>query len=377
MRNATALFLIAWLTSASWAQEAESAPSPAEIAKLVQQLDAEKFAEREAARDALVKIGAPARRAVEAALKDEKSSAEVKLRAAEIAKQLDLEQVRAEAVSIAAIVEQARLANRGKLDPAKLEVLLEKVAKVWTDVSGAPHPLPVNIKDLARGEAADRISAHNSLVTLKSGHYSSVRKSIILAETAVDVSSARDCIIIAGISASVSSPHNCIVISGYDLDASSGEENLLLCGGEMRGSIVKKSVIGAPLGWNVSIGENLTYLNSPEPKAVFADDRNPERVPKRAKSEAIVLDMPEQKNDLAELITVTLALGTRGTEPIVLFRRKEGDGEYVARGGQELKFPDGKPMPELAGWKLIYCSSRRGAYAVFEKDDRQVMLRAR
>jgi hypothetical protein len=373
MRTAIVLLVFGWLTSAAMAQEAEPAPSAAEIAKLVQQLDAEKFAEREAAREALVKIGQPARAAVEAATKDDKASAELKLRAAEVLKKLEVEEIRAGAVSIAALVEQARLANRDKLDQAKLEAMLEKLAQVWSAVSDTPQTLPIKFKDAGAIGDPDRTSARNAVVKLKSGRVSFVEKSIILAETSVDISSARDSIIIAGISASVSSPRNCIIIAGYDLDASIAENSLMLCGGSLSGSIVKKSVLGAPQGATVSSGESLIYLNSPDPlRAERFDEARPERASKRARSDAIVLEMPEPKNDLAELMTLTLAMTNR--EPIVLFRRKDGDGEYVARANQELKFPDGKPIPELAGWKLIYCGGRR-SYAVFEKGDQQVMLK--
>ena len=106
--------------------------------------------------------------------------------------------------------------------------------------------------------------------------------------------------------------------------------------------------------------------------AAIADDR-PERIPKRAKSDAISLQMPEQKNELAEHITLTFTTTTTAKDAFILFRRKGGDGEYVARTGREINFPDGKPIPELAGWKLLYCG-RRG-YAIFEKEDEQVMVK--
>lgn len=347
-------------------------PATDAVTALIKQLDAESYQDREAAVTALVKLGEAARLPLEAALRDKTARAELHLRAGEVIVQLEVARKRRDAVSLAAIIEQARLANQGKMDAEKLNAMLTQLVKVWSDVTGSPQALPVQLKDSAPEGAGlhDGRSSRNALIKLDAGQITSVHKSIVLAETAVDITSARDSIIIAGVRIEVTSASNCILIAGHDLSVSSGDRNsLLLAGGVLEGSFLNNSVFGAPRGTRVSSATNAISLNSPVGERRFAE-RDPARVPHMVMSEAISLEMPAYQSALDDVIQVTTVMRTR-TEAIALFNRKKGDGEYVARQGQTLRFPDGKAIPELTGWKLIYCGSN---YAVFKEEDRHAVL---
>jgi hypothetical protein len=184
------------------------------------------------------------------------------------------------------------------------------------------------------------------------------------------VSSAQNSIIIAGVAANVSSPRNCIIIAGQDVYASSCRDSIVLSGGALQMSSVTNGIAGAVEPISVSFPRGTAIVNSPPLKNVgVVAGAAPH---KEVKSPGVKLGVAPDNNPLEGKITLTLAIINQ-TEPLALFRRKDGDGEYVARSGQELTFPDGKGIPELAGWKLVYCG-RRG-YAVFEKDGEQALVR--
>src|SRR5690349_13932156 len=98
----TAVVLGCWFIAlGNMAAAAE--PQPERIAELVKQLDAEDFNEREAATKELQAIGEPAQAAVGAAAKDSKS-AEVRLRAGRVLKEIQREIGRRNPLKIADII---------------------------------------------------------------------------------------------------------------------------------------------------------------------------------------------------------------------------------------------------------------------------------
>jgi hypothetical protein len=365
-----AFTLLAGLAGAS-----EPKPQADAIKQWIKQLDAEAFADREAASAALVEIGPEARAPLEAALAEPDASPELRLRGREVLKQLELMAIRQNALHLSAIIEQATLANRDKLDHAKLETMLEQLVEVWSEVSGEAKSLPVALKDVHPAGIGEPASRKNALLTLDYGHISFCENCIVLAETAVDITSARSCIIIAGTSASISSPQNCIILAGEHIFISSAENSLVLSGVQLEAGSTRKSTLGASRTLKQAYGENVTLLNPPENERRDPDPfggRRPERIPKDVRSQAIVLEMPERKNPLEGVITLTLVLKNQ-TRPLVLFKRKGHPGEYVARVEEKICSPDGPPIPELEGWKLVYCGS--SSFAVFKKGEESAVLR--
>lgn len=352
-----------------------SEPKPETIKQWIQQLDAEAFADREAASEAILKIGRNARAPIEAALMQPDISPELRIRGRDLLEKLKLQEIRENALQLSAILEQATLANRGKLDQAKLQAMLEQLVEVWSDVSGEAKSLPVTFKDVQAAAVGDPASRKNALVTLDCGYVISFEKCIVLADTAVDIASAKDCIIIAGTSVSVSSPQNCIILAGEHIQVGGGENNLILSGGRLTASIARKAVIGAARHVSLNIAENVVYLNSRVPdtgEAALRAEGRPERIPKEVQSEAIILELPERKNPLEGIITLNLVFSSR-VSPLVVFQRKGKQGEYVARVEQEIRSPDGPPIPELEGWRLIYCGN--SSFAVFRKGEESAVLR--
>jgi len=352
------------------------ASQPETIKRWIQQLDAEAFADREAASEALLKIGLDARAPIEAALATPNAGLELQVRGRELLEKLKLLEKRQSALQLSALLEQASLANRGKLDQAKFHTLLERLVQVWSDVSGEPKSLPVTLKDVQPlGDRDTAVAKTNALVIVDCGFGSLYSKCIVLADTAVELTSPNECIIIAGNHVRVQSPRNCIILAGEQVQVVSGENNLILSGGNLQASVLRQSVVGAAGNLNQSAGINVMHLNSPVTDRRTRDplaERHPERMPTEVRSDAITLELPKRKNPLEGIITLTFTYG--GYErSLAIFQRREGQGEYVARINQEIRAPDGTPIPELAGWKLMYCGS--SGFAVFKKGEERAVLR--
>ncbi len=361
--------------AAQEAQEAEATTSSAEIAKLIQQLNAEDFKLREQATSELVEAGLSALAPLEAVLAEKESPPETKMRAEQVLKVLRLEVLRQNPIKLADVLKQARLVNQGKGDPEALTATLEQLVTLISADTKMEYKLPVGFKDLTELPVQGTLTSEaNRLLKLDTGRIISIKDSIILAETAVTVSSPQNCIIIAGVSASVTSPRNCLIIAGrnVDLSASSRNLNYVLSGGSISGTIVRDCVLGAAGDVTLSAPDNVTVINSTQDPDIR--EKLSTRVPNYVESPGVQLKLPVSENSLEDKIKITLALTTG--EPIALFRRKDGDGEYVARANQDILFPDGKPMPELAGWKLVYCGVPRGGqpFAVFRKDEETAVV---
>jgi len=85
--------------------------------------------------------------------------------------------------------------------------------------------------------------------------------------------------------------------------------------------------------------------------------RNPNR---SIRIPELSLANPSVKNSLAGRIHVTDVIPLR--DGIALFRLNDGSGEYVARYGQLINDPKGKPLPELKGWTLCHTARRSAVF---------------
>ena len=356
----------------SWAQEptrgdepqqqAEAQVDAALLERLLGELDAEDFHVREQATRRLIELGAPARQRVEQ-LQANPPSPEVKSRVERILRQLQLADIRRNAVRLDAIFEQVRLANRDRLDRESLGAMLEQLIVVLQSATGNDHlQLPVQLSDLKIAPADTFV--RDSLVIVRGDEgkrVRSVRNSIVLADVAVDISGCDNSIIIARAAAEVTFPKNSIVIGGFWLDSSSARDSILLSGHGANVTFPKNGIIAA--------GENVRTSSSTE-EATFVNTQPPERTrgaPKLVATEGLILREAQPKNPLADKIVVTHA-----ASGIVLFRRASGGGELVARLNQPVKHPDGEPVPELEGWQACYTAYYR--HALFTDGERIVLM---
>jgi hypothetical protein len=364
---ATSIVFCLALTPLSIAADDEQTP-PEEISRWIHQLDAEDFVDREAASAALVAIGEEALVPLEKVLADSNASAEMRQRAAEAVKLLRFELIKKEGVKIAEIIDLAKKANRGDGDNERLEALLRHLTDILAVDTGMNVPVPVKLAEVRElNTDATVTSIQNALVVTDVAYFSTVKNSIVLAESAVEISSAQNSIIIAGAAASVTSPRNSVVIAGQDIYTSSCRDSLILSGGQLRMSSLYSGVVGAvePLTFTSLRGGAI--VNSPPLQAVLVS------AAKQVESEAVTLTLDAPEDSLGEKLILTMVVASR-TDPIAIFRRQEGKGEYVARAGEPLTFPhSGEAIPELEGWKLVYCG-RRG-YAIFDKDGEQALVR--
>lgn len=335
------------------------------IAQLIKQLDADEFLKREQAAGELQKLGDKAQPALEKILQETKS-AEVRARADGLLKAMALDRIRTHALKLTDFFAEAKLANEGKLNVERIDALVARLVEVLAAGSDRKDlKPPVLVKDtgaevkmgLVRNARLIQKNGsvpfiENSVVLFETaGHVSHARNSIIIAPLAVDVSHSENCIVLAGVTAHISFVRNGIVLTGGDLELSHGDNCFLGATGELRTSIPQKAI----------------FVNcEPVERPGF-----PARVGSTSiKVEGLDLRTKPAPNPLADKLRLTYLSG--GTSGFVLFHLPDGRGEYVARTGQEVRSPEGKPLDGLEGWKLNFCGSR---IAMFEKGEEVSLMR--
>jgi hypothetical protein len=351
----------AWVAGVSSAQETETRPIP----ELIRRLDADTYEARQSASNELLKIGEPALAALEAAASDRGLSAEARRRAEQAARQIKLAQIRREAVKLADLLAQADLARRGKFDAARLDAILERLTILVADATGNPRLALPKAAELTVAAPGGNVSS-KTIIIGDNVKETSLSDSIVLARTSAQFTSVRNSVVITGIAGDATSVRGSLIIAGQELRASSLHESIALCGGDFHASFPRQSVVGAAGKLDVSIPDGCILLNSRPAREVNIPGREPARV---VESAGIDLKLSERAEPLKGLLRLTEVSALR---TFALFRRQGGDGEYVARIGKPLIFPDGKPMPELAGWQLDFCGRQ---YAVFSKGDEQTVVR--
>ena len=344
------------------------------VAALIRDLGSDDYTTREIASAELLKQGEPALAALKAAAATTKSL-EARERANQLIHDITVWGGPRKEIHLADVFEQVKLACRAK-DSAKacadgrLEKLLVRWERVLGDAAaGKDRPLPIQF-DQVRFAEHDSNERHgggivtNKLLIGKRIQTSIAQYSILLADESVEVSSAQNCIIIARIAARVSNSTNCLIISGCTLEVSIDNGSALLCAGDANFSIINDSICAVGGQLQTSIPKNVTAVNSQIANRPGREINRTVRVPE------LRVEGPGAASPLADRIDITS--GFREGDGIALFRLANGKGEYVARYGQKINDPDGRPIAELAGWTLRYANER---LTVFSNGDDFCMLR--
>ncbi len=337
------------------------------IAQLIGELDADKFAVREAASVALAEIGEPAERAIVQAL-ESTGSTEVRRRAGDVLKTIKKARLARNAVRLEDLLDPVKGPQAERFDSADFEARLERLMSVLVDATDNKKlALPIRFQQL-NGRLINESQASGVLVTGECPSISFADKSIILADAAVHLSHADSCIIVARYAVEISSSRNCLIIAGHSIQSSTDQGSVLLCGGKIDCTVPRDSVLGGGEIKITSSQRAVTTINCAVPNNPFP--RADQDKSRRVDTPGLVLEMKQSPNALADKITVTYCLNvSRPRENgFVLFKRAAGGGEYVARVGQELKAPDGTEIAELKGWRLRYAGRQMAVFSDGKQD---------
>jgi len=368
MRQCTLFVVLLSFLPALLAQDTPppaKAVDPAQLARLIEQLDADGFEAREAATTELLKIGEPARKTIEQAVAETKS-AEVKTRGAFVLKNLHLEQLKRNALKLDAIYLKAQEVCNGKAEPKDLDPFVDRLLEVLkAHDPGAAKAMPVKFSECKPVMGRPRIDAKtlwineptvahlqgSAAVMDLGGHVGFARNSIVVAWGPMYIAHADDSIVIAGGDVHVSHAHNCIVLSGGVVDISHSTNCTLgaaefLQPGHLNG--------------------NCLLVNSVTPEVRPLPGR-PGEVVKATIPGLILREKPWAENVLKDKLTPTFM-----SQEFLLFQTPGQPGEFVARVGSELLDPFGKPLAGLEGWKL---SLTNEYFAALEKGEQRSFVR--
>lgn len=351
-----AILALLFVAPALLAQEAlppAKPVDPAEIARLIEQLDAIKFTEREQASAALAKIGKPATDALEKAVQETKS-AELKSRGEAVLLEIRYQELRRNAFKLDAVYQMARDVCDGKAEAKDLEPLVDRIlAALAAADPAAAKPLPIKTSEgeLLVGKTDIGVLRRSTAVFDTCGHIDHAHDSVIVAWGLVDISHA----------------HNCLVIAGGDVSIAHARDCIVLGGGNVTTSHASTCTLGAAellQPGHLSMRTFLVNSRLPEPGLVrgrIGDITNME-VP------GLILG---EKPVMKELLTGKLT-PTHMDDQFMIFQVPGQPGEFVARPGSELLDPFGKPAPGLEGWKLVLVTNR---FAAFEKGQERTFMR--
>lgn len=352
--------------------------SPDRIAALVNDLDAAKFATRETASSELLKIGQPALPALKDALA-RASSFELKKRCSMLIHQITTWGGPPQDLRLKAVLDEVRLDihapdKLNAISTGRLEKLLTRFVHVFADAANQGNrALPVDLKklhvvDFDPARAFMVMRETNALIVVKRGTIPVLRNSVVIADEQVQITSAENSIIIARVAAKVQVARNSVIVAGNMLDVSTDEHGVLISAGDCKAISCRDSVVGAAGAFVAmsAIGSttiNTKLQNTPILPAGFQLPVRSVQIPQ------VDLNDTSNSNVLAGRIQVTGGFGEQGG--VALFRLASGQGEYVARYGEQVLDADGRPIKELKGWTLCFANERM---AVFTDGNQDVAL---
>jgi hypothetical protein len=245
---------------------------------------------------------------------------------------------------------------------AAIEGWLEKVLKQLGEATGKEHKLPVALKDVRPAGDNDQI-LRGHLRIGKNVTASTVENSIILADGNVQVSILRNSIVIARGIAATSTIENSILIAGRYARASSDR----ISAGKSAGSVVlsrgfadvsfaRGTTICAPLGIEVSLAQDATFINS---KVLRAATQNNV---KNIDGKPLPLGEPPASPLEKQLELIGYASAPQGA----LFRF--AGRRLFAEKEQPIVDERGEPVKELAGWKLAHVDARMALFTSGEQE---------
>ncbi|MCG8586237.1 MAG: hypothetical protein MI757_16135, partial [Pirellulales bacterium] len=278
------------------------------VEQLIGDLDAERFATRNAAGVALRKMGPPVLEDLQKALAESPSN-EAKLRLGDIIDDIKTAAISRSALDLDAIFEEVRLANEGKLNAKKLQTLLDRLIVVLGETTGNKTlKLPLRLDDVVAG---GRAGSRGRLLIGSNVHETSIHNSIVLADSAARFTSASNSIIIARIATRITSARNCIVLAGVATKTTSISGGVTLAGVSTRATTAYGAVVGAKQAISFTSARKGTALvNSPPYERAERYDV------RQLKTKDLVLARKETGNPLADKLTVTHAYD--GNNPLML-----------------------------------------------------------
>jgi hypothetical protein len=380
----TAALLAALIVTRATADHAKPTdPAPAEvrqrIERLLKELDADDFTTRENAEAALVKVGKPALLPLRKLLAGS-PPLEVRTRATRALRAIKRAVARANPVRLDTLIGLAtgpdgETPGQARERAQRFDDEIERLLDVLADAKGtAARKPPVRMSGLPVMAPAETVKGGYVRVTGKN-RMRTVQNSVVVFERGFPQTDEeplncqyRNCIVIAPVGATLTNVQNSIVLARYHVRVWQAEESVILSGFDGWFGLVRDSVCGAR--------DRLTHSHSPpgsRDMLVVNSKIDVSRLPNGscvARVDGLDLTLPLD-NSLDGVVVITFL---DQWDSIALFRTRDGKGEYVARHGQSVLDPDGKPIAALDGWRLEY-ASHRDDIAVFEKDGRHAVLR--
>jgi hypothetical protein len=341
-----------------------------DLPTLIQQLEADDFAARERAVAGLIKIGEPAREAIEDALK-KSDSAEVKACAARVIKQFDLDRIQRDAFKLEDLLAELKGAEQEDWDRSRMAARLEKLMAVVSEASGRTCKLPAKFSDLPRG-AVELYPKKKFIVFAGKGELGAAEDCVILMTGSGHIARASNCIVIARDAAAVGYPRNTVVVSGLHIEGAhasaldrpdldirpEGSCCVLFCGGTVSYSTAADCIVGAAQGAKIAHVSGESCMINTECEVAHRSDEAKEVIHK-----GIVLKMPPVDDPLKGRMTI-LELGfNRENRRFLKFRRTADDSEHTLFLRKDVLLPNGEKMPEFKDWKMTFATNK---VAVFE-----------
>jgi hypothetical protein len=222
--------------------------------------------------------------------------------------------------------------------------------------------LPVTLADVRPSNDAARGRADGRLFVMEDGDIGRAQRSIFLVDGNVRISFAHDCIVLARGAVEIAHGGGNVVLAGHYVHTSHDgsrqpSRSLLISGSILDVSHSHGTICSAP-EVSISFATGTTYLNSPRL------DVSHEKGCEKLNDVKLPIVPAPGKNPLSDKIKITQIVGgdDSGRGAMVVL---EKDGvELVIRIGREITDPHGKPIPDLAGWKLTFVAEN---FALFSK----------
>lgn len=350
------------------------------IKRAIEQLGADSFNDREAAQGDLLKLADADDPGLIAAA--ESKNIEVSRRAQFVLQGLKKRDLQSKAGKLNWDELAKRIAHHAESDdwkaPGWKDEVIEGALQALLDqinphVPSDPLSLPRTVDGtVATVDPAGALRRGANLVIGRGFQNVSADRSVVLVDGWVNASGAKNSIIIATGGVRISHCSGCIVIAGEFIDVSNegsnfrmrreGEEarrSLMMSGGPLHMSHAAGTVLYTPLAQR-NPHSNCVFVNT---KVEGLDRPPPGGGEPSSKAENVKLGIVPKAmpNKIAGQLNVK-QLVERGdsTRAFVIF---EVNGvETVVRPGNEIRDNEGKPVPALAGWKLLFVADQ---YALF------------
>ncbi|HZN33075.1 MAG TPA: hypothetical protein VFB80_04620 [Pirellulaceae bacterium] len=252
---------------------------------------------------------------------------------------------------------------------AAIEGWIDKLLKQLGEATGKELKAPVRLKDVKPAGDTDQL-LRGHLKIGKHVKQSSVYDSIVLADGNAELSTVKNSIVIARSVATTSSVENSLIIAGRYFRCSSDRvvnanptSSILISRGHGEITIARGTIICAPLGIEVSLAENVTFVNCKVNRAL--NQQNVQMVNGKP--------LPLGEPPVSALEKQLELLGYMPSPPGALFRFQ--GRRLFAEKDQPIVDELGAPVKELAGWSLSHVDLRMALFTSGEQE--ACLIRAR